>query len=189
MSFASSSLSNCYIVDVQGFQCGPELQFCCKEIAIYDCTHDVLSHRIVRFPFTASSLNFKIRRHVGFLKNTVHGLNFDCVPYTEDEENSIVSYEQLGCFIKSTIWNQNADVFVKGMGKKLWLETIIANNIIDVGDVREDNDISLCPSVGVLKDVFKSRHCNLHENNSLKCALENVYNIFTWYKFSCQVPI
>jgi hypothetical protein len=157
-----------FIIDVQGFNYGNFSQnFICKEIAILNVQTGESIHKFVEMPHTFDMFNKTIRNHMGWLLQKHHGLE-----WTNNCPNSdYLCYATLSEFIKNIV--QDEDILIKGLEKKLWLNKLISNGVVNVEDEG-------CPNFAKLKTAFKSQHCNQHKYNNLSCALENVNFINYW---------
>nr|CAH7715700.1 unnamed protein product [Callosobruchus chinensis] len=153
-----------FIIDVQGFNYGPNT-FICKEIAIINLKTGVYRCKVINIPICFKMLNITIQKHMKWLSYNYHGLEWS-------HQKDFLYYEQLSDFIKNVV--KNEIVFVKGVEKKIWLTRFTTNQIIDLHDEG-------CPNLTKLKVIYKSVHCNQHIFTHLNCALENVTLLYNWY--------
>lgn len=159
-----------YVIDLQGFNYGSDCVW--KEIAIFNTSNEIYSHKMIKMPFQLKLFNHVSQTHMNWLRDNVHGLEWDS--FYED----FLTYEELVDFIKKRV--ENEVILVKGADKKKWLEKFLPNQIIDLHDEG-------CPSLEELKQIFKSYHCTQHYYNTLNCSLENVYFLYFWYVYCKKI--
>lgn len=156
---------------MQGYDYEHSLKFICKEITLINTENGFCTHKIINLPFDVTLFSFKMRNHIQWLSDYIHGLDWNLV----GADCNFLKYEDLSSFVKSFI-TENDDVAVKGPNKKIWLSNLISNEIIDLTDEG-------CLPFDELKMIFKSNHCNKHSNNNLNCSLENVNLLYKWYLY------
>lgn len=173
-----------FIVDVQGFQYGTS--FLCKEITILNTENKNYRHAIVKLPFDLNFCKYQIRNNMKWQINNLHGLEW------ANNELDNLEYENLGEFLKSFIEEENnawvtnysdVTIAVKGSSKLEWLAKLLKNYIII------DLEQKGCMPLDELRNIFKSYHCQKHNNNdicNLNCTLENAFNLYHWDMFKCN---
>nr|CAH7766084.1 unnamed protein product [Callosobruchus chinensis] len=137
-----------FIIDVQGFNYGPNT-FICKEIAIINLKTGVYRCK-----------------HMKWLSYNYHGLEWN-------HQKDFLYYEQLSDFIKNVV--KNEIVFVKGVEKKICLTRFTTNQIIDLHDEGCPN---LTKLKVIYKSVHCNQHIFSHLNCALEnvTLLYNWYN-------------
>lgn len=157
-----------FFIDIQGFQLNCN-SFLCKEIAIFNSVTECFSHRFVKLPITLTQLNGTMQAQADITIKKIHGIKWD-------KNIDTLEYEQISEFIKNCVGTGTEDtIFIKGSEKKKWLNKIILNSIVDFEE---------CPSFLTLKKFMKPNHCKGHlYDNSLTCAVENIFFMWYWYKY------
>lgn len=172
-----------YIVDIQGFNL-LKSKFLCKEIAILNIANGNITHRFINYTTLDEDVfNKKNLQHINFTKKNIHGISWS----HQHPDIQTLFQEQIADFLKEQTINITNMIIVKGLEKKTWLLQFIKNPIYDLYDVG-------CPSLNKLRKMYKSScssyHCRKHdENNSLRCACENVKNLYNWYLSKHTPPI
>lgn len=155
-----------FIIDIQGFQF-EQSEFIIREFAIKNIATGEFFHKITNLKSRIEWFNEKIRRHMNFTTDNIHGLSWGC-SYPE-----YLPYENIGLFMKTII--SDKPVFVKGLNKKLALEKFIPNRIFDLDSMN-------CPKLSDLNETCDVNfHCYLHFYNHLNCSNANVNLIYKWF--------
>ena len=169
-------------IDVQGFQYEHLVPFQCKEIAILNARTMECVHKFVEMPISIEAWNYKLQQYFNGTTNQVHGLDWNQSNGCDGD----LKQEDITTFLTQYVTSTEMVVVVNGGQTKNFLEKYLngANVIIDLDEVFENGDtVDYCPSTNILKDIFKSHHCNGHDKNDLNCSLENVYNFYHWYTY------
>lgn len=153
------------IIDIQ-FCKDAKNSFIPKEVAVLslDCNH--LAHWIVLPPYRATKLPLKIRNENKWLRQSLHGLDWD---------EGTVSRKAL-CENLQQITKNYDKVYVRGEEKKKFLDTIILNDVINL-ESNEDN-----PAFKELP--WNDSYCMIHAlrmaNVGFNCALNNTHRLKKW---------
>lgn len=162
-----------FIVDIQGFQF-KDSEYFIKEIAIYNLDTHIVNHTFIRPPNNSSWFSPSVKRHMQWLCNNIHGLDWDDNWFDNDVNRpQTIPLERIENYIHSIIGD--CIIMVKGLNKKKILENFLSNIIIDI-------DKFSCLNLNTLKnDIICDYHCNFHLNNSLNCAKRNVHLLYNWF--------
>lgn len=159
-----------YLLDCQNFEYKSFLKCIPKEVALLCSNNNKIIHKFINFPFNSRIFDAKTLKHIHFVENHLHGIRFDSF------DNDGVNLECLKDFLQQHITEKSAVVYVKGLSKKKYFESLLDNPI-------EDLEIYQCPNLSTLKKNSSSNsHCLMHSNNNLNCSLEHVVLLHNWFK-------
>lgn len=156
-----------YIIDVQGFQHGKNLEFICKEISIFSTENRTSVHKILRPQTRYQLLDQNIKAQINWNTRHLHGLR-----WSSSADN--LPYRDLRSFIEKNVV-EGANVLVKGLEKKKWLQYYLPNN--NILDITEYD----CNKIKDLMLYNLEFHCKSHWDNRLRCTEQNVFSIHQWY--------
>lgn len=158
-----------FIIDVQGFNFPKENVFLCREIAIYNVEMEDYVHKFVTLPITKEMLNL----------NFITFKNQCELDWTSWDDQEEIKYEEISKFLYNYVMDES--ILVKNKDVKTFLEKFLHNNIISLEDEYYDANYL---SDEEMKKIFRSHQCSNHYNcDKATCALENVFNMYFWYKF------
>lgn len=164
------------VVDIQGFEFNKVLPFLIKEVTILNTVTNEYVHRFVRLPLSNSIFNNKVKKHIQYTVNNIHGIEWEEKDYNSEYH---MDFEDLSSLLYNLIAPTNMTVVVYGKQKKEILNKYLkgSNTIINMEEKAEREEEEDCLSLQKMKEIFKSHHCNAHLYNCLNCTLENVYNL------------
>lgn len=159
------------IIDIQGFKMEPN-EFVLKELFISSvrvnkCGEEI--HKLFTFdpPFPWKNLPRKYKKTNNWLTANHHGLCW--------ESRGTHKYTSIVKILKKVLKGVD-QIYVKGLEKKKWLETMLKNKI--PVDNLEDFD---CPNFESLKEDECINHRALRKEPIYHCAQSNVMQLKMWY--------
>lgn len=161
-----------FVVDVEGFVCGDDFHFICKEITVLNMETYEDHHAFIKIPLNQCCFQRKILHSIEWYTNVIHGLEWSN-PWVEEDD--YLKYENIASFLKEIIGEKT--VYIRH--RKAWLQDMLPNN--EIIDLMEHG----CLDMDELRKIFKSHHCSMHFKNTLSCTKENVFNLCNWNKY-CQ---
>lgn len=140
-------------IDLQGFK-GNSNDFIAKEIAIVFNNKEYMNF-IIKPPFQYKYLLPERQKQVNWLTKNYHHLAWD--------EGS-VTFKSVLKFLRDN--TTDAQVYVKGVEKKMWSENMLNKNVINI------EDLYYKPSIKNLEKEFPVHtYCHAHSHGI--CALKN----------------
>lgn len=137
-----------------------------KEVAILSLKENFLAHWIVSPPHSIKKLNNTVRKQNHWLLRNKHGFSW---------LDAGISQKNLRKSIRNI--SEHADkIFVRGKDKKVFIQEIVTNNVINL----EENDT--CPSLANL--TWVNTYCIHHSVKfcylTYACALNNTAKLKLW---------
>lgn len=150
------------VIDIQGFNYGPNYSFLPKEVAVVAVSNNYSEHWIISPPCSFKELRSASKSANTWLTNNHHGIEWF--------ENGI-TLEQLKSNIRR-VARIAPNIIVRGREKAEFIQNIIGRNVINFEDNPKSPSFRHLPSSGA--------YCISHgaeKAGKFRCALNNAHNL------------